>query len=114
MRATNFVLAAALIAAASPLTAATKVPNVDIPDWVQRAADQPKGTYPDDTNAVILLTETSIHVNSPDEYIEHNRTVIRILRPEGRNRAVFSEYYKTSEKVLNAHAWSIDSAGHKF
>lgn len=114
MRATNFVLVAALLATASPFVVASKVPNVDIPDWVQRAADQPKGTYPDDTNAVVLLTETSIHVNSPEEYIEHNRTVIRILRPEGSRRAVFTEYYKTGEKVLNAHAWSIDSEGHKF
>ena len=58
--------------------------NVNIPDWVRQAAAQTLPTYPADTNAVVLLDETTYTINGPGDVTEHSRRVVKILRPEGR------------------------------
>ena len=62
MRATRPLLAAAFLAAALSSLSASTPPPVTLPDWMEQAAAQPKGSYPDDTDAVVLLDETSIRV----------------------------------------------------
>jgi hypothetical protein len=114
MQAIKWFMAAVLVTGAVPLFGGSKVPEVNLPDWVQQAAGQPKGTYPDDTNAVVLLDETSIHVISSDQYTEHKRRVVRILRPEGRREAYLAVEFQAPEKANDLHAWSIDASGHKF
>jgi hypothetical protein len=88
--------------------------NPTAPDWVQQLASQPVGTYPPRTNAVVLLDQRSIFYTGPNEYQEHYRRVVRILRPEGRTEREFMRYFRPGERVLNIHAWSINSAGHVF
>jgi hypothetical protein len=113
MRATKLFVAATFFAAA--LSAfGSNPPPVNIPDWVEVAASQPKDSYTDDTNAVVLLDDTSIRVNTADEYVRHNRRVVRILRPEGRGEATFAVYVRSLEKIVDLHAWSLDASGHKF
>ena len=113
MRATKWFTVAALLAA-SLSALGSNPPPVNIPDWVSQAAAQPKGSYADDTNAVVLLDETSLKILSSDQYIEHRRRVVRILRPEGRDEAYYGVLFQSQEKVNDVHAWSIDAAGHKF
>jgi hypothetical protein len=113
MRGTKCLAAAAFLVAA--LSAfGSNPPQVNIPDWMQQAANQPKGTYSDETDAVILLDETSVRVISADQYEEHERVVFRILRPGARERAAVGVTAGVGEKVNDLHAWSINPGDHKF
>jgi hypothetical protein len=105
-------LALLLIAAASCAGASSS--QVTLPDWVQKLASQPTGTYPPRTDAVVLLDQLQVFLVSPTEYQEHKRRVVRILRPEGRDQGKFSVAFRPGEKVTNIHAWSINAAGHTF
>lgn len=63
---------------------------------------------------MVLLDEVSYTVTSPDEYIEHHRGVVKILRPDGRGEGNFAVSFRQKEKVTSLHAWSIDKAGHEY
>src|SRR5512146_177960 len=58
-----------------------------VPDWVRAAAQQPVKKYADDVNAVVLLTESETTVKDTGETVTRVRRVIRVLRPDGRDRA---------------------------
>jgi hypothetical protein len=88
--------------------------QVDVPAWVQQVAAEPAGTYPPETKAVVLLDETTVSVNSPAEYIETHRRVVRILRPEGREAGEVAIDIRKDDKLLAVHAWSIDKDGKKY
>ncbi len=85
-----------------------------VPDWVRTsvAASLPK--YEPDTNAVVLLDEVTYTVTSPDEYVEHYRRAVKILRPDGRDQANFVVHFRQKEKVVSLRAWSIDPKGHEY
>jgi len=85
-----------------------------VPDWVRQAAAEKLPPYDADTDAVVLLDETSITVNSPEEYIEHYRRVVKILRPEGREQASFAVHFLEKERILSVHAWTVDTSGHDY
>jgi hypothetical protein len=85
-----------------------------VPDWVRQAAAEKLPAYEAETNAVVLLDETTITVTGPDEYVEHARRVVKILRPEGRGEASFGVYFRGKEKILSMHAWSLDATGHDY
>ena len=81
----SWLLALALL---SPLTAWCSV----APDWMRQAAAKPPGTYPPDTNAVVLLDDATANVTAPGEMEFSLRRVVRILRPEGRKEGKLSVY----------------------
>jgi hypothetical protein len=85
-----------------------------LPDWVNQAKSQTLPTYDSETVAVVLLDEITYKVTSPDEYIEHYRRTVKILRPGGRQAGDFAVYYHGQEKILSVHAWSVDKAGHEY
>ena len=86
-----------------------------LPDWMKQASAQTLSAFPPDTNAVVLLDETTYTVNGPGgDVTEHHREVVKILRPEGRSEAYFAVGYRKGEKVNSVHAWSVDSAGHEY
>jgi len=87
---------------------------VVLPDWMLQAMAQPKGAYPEDTHAVVLMSETLYTVTSGDQYTEHSRRVVRILRPEGENEGSFSVPTSEGDQVSLLHAWSVDASGHTF
>jgi hypothetical protein len=87
---------------------------VAIPNWMRQAADQPLASYPPDTNAIVLLDETENVVTGPGDYVEHYRRVVRILRREGRREGSFYVGLQKQEKLVTAHAWSIDKSGHEY
>jgi hypothetical protein len=103
----------AILSFATICAASTPAP-VNLPDWVQQLASKPVGEYPPRTNAVVLLDETTVTFTSPTDYTQTNRRVVRILRPEGRSERSFAKFYRSGDRVLNAHAWSVDPAGHKY
>ena len=88
--------------------------RANLPDWFRAAAARQLGTFPPETKAVVLLDETDYTITGPGEFTEHSRSVIKILRPDGRNYGNPSLSYRKDEKVQFLHAWSIDPAGHEF
>jgi len=89
--------------------------GVNIPDWMRHAASQTLPTYPADTNAVVLLDDTTYTVNGPGgDVTEHYRRVLKILRPAGREDAYLGVGFRKDEKLNFVHGWSIDSSGHEF
>jgi hypothetical protein len=104
-------LALGLFAALFPVSvhASTKVP-----DWVRTAANQPLPKYPESTKAVVLFEDTDYVVGSDGKAVEHFRSVIKILRPQGRDYAYPSVWFDKDSKVNSMHVWSIDPAGHEY
>src|SRR5947209_6173389 len=85
-----------------------------VPDWVRAAAAQKLPTYSAETNAVVLLEDTTYTVAPDGSATEHYRNVIKILRPQGREDAVIAVPFDTDTKILSLHVWSIDPAGHEY
>jgi len=86
-----------------------------LPDWMKQAASQTPPAFPPETNAVVLLDDTTYTVNGPGgDVTEHHRRVVKILRPDGRSEGYFGVDFRKGEKVNFVHAWSLDSAGHEY
>lgn len=85
-----------------------------VPDWVRTAAAASLPKYETDTNAVVLLDEVTYTVIGPDDYLEHYRRAVKILRPDGRDEADLSLHFHQKEKVVSLHAWCIDNSGHEY
>jgi hypothetical protein len=84
------------------------------PDWVRQAASSTLPAYEPDTNAVVLLDEVRLAVSDLNDYREHYRRVVKILRPEGRDEAQLAVYLEQKEKLQSIHCWSIDRSGKEF
>ena len=105
------VFAALVLLAAAP-TFASKQDSV--PDWVTAAAAQKLPDYPPETNAVVLLDDTTYTVAPDGRAVEHCRHVVKILRPQGRGEGrVFIQFDK-DDKILSLHIWSIGPDGHQY
>src|SRR5690349_8613434 len=87
---------------------------VSVPDWVLQKASAPVPALPPEVEAVWLLSQRDYTVTGPGEYIEHSRTVLKILRPDGREYGYLSLTCLKSEPIRLLHAWSIDPAGHQY
>ena len=85
-----------------------------VPDWVHTAMAQPLGKYPAETNAVILLDETTVNVGSDGKAVEHHRHVVKILRPAGRNEGIVHVAFDKDTKILAMHVWSVGPDGHEY
>lgn len=85
-----------------------------VPDWVKAAAAEPLGTYPTDTNAVVLLDETTLTVGNDGKAVEHHRYVVKILRPGGRDEGIAHVEFDKDTKILSMKVWSIGPDGHEY
>lgn len=104
--------AAAVLMAIAPLSLRASSNNV--PDWVKAAAQQPLPKLPESTKAVVLLDDETYTVDAKGQAVIHEREVIKILRPQGRDYARPTVWYDKDSKILSLHAWSIDPAGHEY
>ena len=84
------------------------------PDWLKQAAAEKLPVYPAETKAVVLDDQTDITIEGPGQYVEHDRRIFKILRPDGRDYAHLRVPLQQQDKLLSIHAWSIDSSGHEF
>jgi hypothetical protein len=85
-----------------------------VPDWVHTAAAQKLPTYPAETNAVVLLDDTTYTVAPDGTAIEHYRHVVKILRPQGREEGIVAVPFDKDTKILSLHVWSIGPDGHEY
>ncbi len=109
--ATKFALCAILLTNALVVRSYARV---NVPDWVRQSASETVPSLPAEVKAVWLLDETDYKVTGPGQYVEHSRTVLKILRPEGRRYGKLSVGYQKGEKVNFSHAWVLDSSGNEF
>jgi hypothetical protein len=85
-----------------------------VPDWVRTAAQQKIPAYPPDTNAVVLLEDTTYTVAPDGSATEHFRSVVKILRPQGRDEGRIAVPFDKDTKILSLHVWSIGPDGHEY
>ncbi len=84
------------------------------PEWVKSAAQQPVKKYADDVNVVTLFDEQDYSVKESGEIVRHVRTVLRILRPEGKDAAHFGVPFSNDSRVNYLKAWTIMPGGQEF
>jgi hypothetical protein len=85
-----------------------------VPDWVRTAAQQKLPQYSAETNAVVLLEDTTYTVAPDGSATEHYRYVVKILRPQGRQEGIVAVPFDKDSKILSMHAWSIGPDGHEY
>jgi hypothetical protein len=85
-----------------------------VPDWVRTAAQQKLPLYSPETNAVVLLEDTTYTVAPDGSAIEHYRYVVKILRPQGREEGIVAVPFDKDSKILSMHVWSIGPDGHEY
>jgi len=108
---TSLFSAFVLLASCTPARAA-KQDNV--PEWVRTAAHQTLPAYPPETNAVVLLDQTTYLVGPDGQATETRQRVVKILRPQGRRDALVEVPYDRDTKVISLHVWSIGPDGHEY
>ena len=97
------------------LAAAPAVASKDsVPDWVRTAAAQDIPHYSPETNAVVLMDETTYTIAADGTATEHYRSVLKILRPQGREEALIYVPFDKDTKILSLHVWSIGPDGHEY
>jgi transglutaminase-like putative cysteine protease len=104
------LLGVALLGVALPACAKTD----SVPDWVRTAAAQAIPAYPADTNAVVLLDDTTYTVAPDGSAVEHCRRVVKILRPQGRDEGIIHVNFDKDTKILSMNVWSIGPDGHEY
>ena len=104
------VSASFFIIAAAPAAASKD----SVPDWVRTAASQNLPHYSPETNAVVLMEETTYSVAPNGTATEHYRSAMKILRPQGREDAVIGVPFDKDTKILSLHVWSIGPDGHEY
>jgi transglutaminase-like putative cysteine protease len=85
-----------------------------VPEWVRTAAAQTIPPYPADTNAVVLLDDTTYTVGSDGRAVEHCRRVVKILRPQGRDEGIIHVNFDKDTKILSMNVWGIGPDGHEY
>ncbi len=85
-----------------------------VPDWVRTAAQQKLPQYSPETNAVVLLEDTTYTVAPDGSATEHYREVVKILRPQGREEGIVAVPFDKDSKILSMHVWSIGPDGHEY
>ncbi len=85
-----------------------------VPDWVKAATQQKMPALPKSAKAVVLLHETTYTVAPDGQATTHVRSVVKILRPQGREYGYPVVWFDKDSKVLSMHVWSIDPAGHEY
>jgi hypothetical protein len=96
------------------LTSPAFAKSDSVPDWVRAAAAQTVPQYPPETNAVVLLDDTTYTVGSDGRAVEHYRRVVKILRPQGRDEANVHVGFDKDTKILSMGVWSIGPDGHEY
>jgi hypothetical protein len=96
------------------VVSAATVACASVPDWLRQVARAPLPVYSDDTDAVVLLEETTTTVSPSGEVHCTFRKAYKILRPQGRNRGTVRVYFDAETRLTFLKAWSIDKKGEDF
>src|SRR6185437_14001127 len=70
--------------------------------------------YADDVNAVTLLNETETTVKDTGETVTRVRKVIKVLRPDGREKAFVGVPFDDETRLNYFKGWSISARGQEY
>lgn len=82
-----------------------------VPDWLRTLAREPLGTYPPQTNAVMLLDEGHTTVKENGEIVTFYRAAYKILRPQGVGVSEESVPFTEDTRLTYLKGWSITAQG---
>jgi SAM-dependent methyltransferase len=83
----------------------------DAPQWMRASVSAPLPIFDDKTDAVLLYSETTVHVLSEDKIKRAVREAYKILRPGGREYGYVVVPFNSHQKVNNLHGWCIPTQG---
>ncbi len=87
--------------------------EASVPGWVRDLAKVPinLSSYDDETNAVVLLDDTTASLQQNGDIILSRRRVLRILRQQGSGHAKLTIPFDKDQKITSLHAYSINAKG---
>lgn len=107
IKASQFALVIVLAFTGTPAFGST-------PEWLKQVAQAPLPSYPDDTDAVVLLDERLTTVSPGGEVRTTYRKAFKILRPEGRAKGSVYVYFDGETQLASLKAWSITSRNEEY
>lgn len=84
------------------------------PDWMRAQVNAPVPSHDDETDAVVLFSETELAVLGPGKMKRLERRVYKILRADGAAYGVVRVDFSPHSKVTSIHGWSIPAQGKDF
>jgi transglutaminase-like putative cysteine protease len=84
------------------------------PDWLRDVAKAPLPSYPDDTDAVVLLEERLVTVSPGGEVRSTYRKAFKILRPAGRTKGTLYVYFDSQTEITSLRGWALTAAGEEY
>ena len=85
-----------------------------VPEWVRAQVDAPVPAHDDETDAVVLFSETELTVLAPGKMKRLERRVYKILRSNGEAYGVVQTEFTPQSRVTSMHGWSIPAQGKVF
>lgn len=84
------------------------------PQWLHALAQQSVPAYDDRTDAVVLYSEQTIEIQSPEKMRTRVRKAYKILQPGGREYAQVVVYLNSNKKITGLQGWCIPTHGQDY
>lgn len=84
------------------------------PDWMRSLVSAPAPAHDEETNAVVLYSETELIVQAPGKMKRIDRQVYRILRREGEIYGTVRVHFTPESRITAMRGWSIPEQGKPF
>lgn len=86
----------------------------DAPGWMRSQVNAPVPAHDDETNAVVLFSETELTVLAPGRMKRLERRVVKILRTDGEAYGTVLVDFSPQSRVTSMRGWSIPVVGKVF
>lgn len=106
------LLASGLVAYAGMCAAANGA--VSAPDWMRAQLSATVPAHDDETDAVILYSETELTVIAPGKMKRRERVVYKILRSNGEGYGAVHKDFTPQSRITAMHGWCIPALGKDF
>src|SRR5262245_38127089 len=110
MRSTKLTALSCVIAALCCLAHA-RVGATATPDWVRAQTSVATPEHDEETDAVLLYSETSLTVVDATKVKEIDRRVYRILRPDGERFGSVRWSFGRGRRITSMRGWTIPASG---
>ena len=84
------------------------------PDWMRAQVSAPVPAHDEETDAVVLYSETELTVLAPGKMKRRERRVYKVLRSDGEAYGVVRVDFSPQTRVTSIHGWSIPAQGKDF
>jgi hypothetical protein len=84
------------------------------PDWMRAQVSAAVPAHDEETDAVVLYSETELTVQAPGKMKRLERRVYKILRNDGEGYGVVSFEFSPQSRITSMHGWSIPEQGKDF